>query len=200
MPIFRILNRKRTSHVAEKHHAWKGDAAKPNVKRKRARTLFIADQCEVCGDKNAERHHKDANTGNNTPENIAILCRRCHMIVDGRLEKFKKGNRKPALPPRPCKTCGCIGTVFWYSECHKCNEYRRRHGVERPNVKDVTQARKVFKDCPNCGRKHVWISRTFNICKWCCRALWTRRKRSENKKARRGKAVSAIRTARPAHP
>ena len=46
--------------------------------------------CVVCGNPKAERHHWDGNTLNNDPENIVILCRRCHMQTDGRLVKILK--------------------------------------------------------------------------------------------------------------
>jgi hypothetical protein len=47
--------------------------------------------CERCQTKPAiDRHHKDDNTLNNSPENIMALCRRCHMIVDGRLAKLRR--------------------------------------------------------------------------------------------------------------
>jgi hypothetical protein len=36
-----------------------------------------------------ERHHKDGNPLNNDPGNIDRLCRRCHMVVDGRLDAFR---------------------------------------------------------------------------------------------------------------
>lgn len=35
-----------------------------------------------------DRHHRDDDTTNNTPHNIAFLCRACHMAVDGRLALF----------------------------------------------------------------------------------------------------------------
>lgn len=41
--------------------------------------------CERCGKAATDRHHKDANTGNNEASNIEMLCRRCHMEIDGRL-------------------------------------------------------------------------------------------------------------------
>ena len=73
------------------HHAWKGDSVDDQTGRKRARHRFDALVCTECGsDRRVERHHKDGNTKNNVPDNIAILCRRCHMVADGRLEKFKE--------------------------------------------------------------------------------------------------------------
>lgn len=46
--------------------------------------------CVRCGAERSERHHRDGNTLNNEPDNIRILCRRCHMTEDGRLEKFRE--------------------------------------------------------------------------------------------------------------
>lgn len=54
--------------------------------RKRALRMYPdIGPCTECGASKAERHHRDENTANNTPENIAFLCRRCHMESDGRL-------------------------------------------------------------------------------------------------------------------
>ena len=41
--------------------------------------------CQECGGRPAvERHHRDGNPLNNAPENLALVCRRCHMRLDGR--------------------------------------------------------------------------------------------------------------------
>lgn len=43
--------------------------------------------CEACEKvPPVDRHHRDGNSQNNDPSNIAFLCRRCHMAADGRLE------------------------------------------------------------------------------------------------------------------
>ena len=61
------------------HPLWKGDAAEPRSARHRAVTLYPDLQpCAVCGIAKTERHHVDANTRNNVPENILFLCRRHH--------------------------------------------------------------------------------------------------------------------------
>ena len=86
----------------EKHYRWKGDAAKPAAGRDRARDLFPLGPCERCGKPGVDRHHKDENTLNNGPENIQILCRRCHMEVDGRLHgngAKHKGKKQGPLSP-----------------------------------------------------------------------------------------------------
>lgn len=39
-------------------------------------------KCEMCGSKkNIDVHHIDGNYQNNTPENLMILCRSCHMKI-----------------------------------------------------------------------------------------------------------------------
>jgi len=88
------------------HHAWKGDKAKTRSGRSRAERQYVqAQPCEHCGasNKRIDRHHKDGNTLNNDPSNIMFLCRRCHMIEDGRMEKLielAKQNQPNAVAAR----------------------------------------------------------------------------------------------------
>lgn len=63
------------------HPMWKGDAAGAQAGRDRAVALYPLQPCEVCGDSRAERHHRDANTLNNAPQNISFLCRRHHRQI-----------------------------------------------------------------------------------------------------------------------
>jgi hypothetical protein len=75
----------------EAHHAWLGDGVSVKGGRTRALRAFPdVGPCHDCGDAPAERHHKDGNTANNTPSNIGVLCRRCHMLVDGRMAAFRR--------------------------------------------------------------------------------------------------------------
>lgn len=65
--------------------------------------------CEKCGStRNVEVHHKDGNYQNNSPENLMILCRSCHM--------------KEHKPKGKCKICGKV--------CHisqgMCNKHYLR--------------------------------------------------------------------------
>lgn len=76
----------------EEHPNWKGDEITERSGRSRALRAFPDGPCEVCGEP-AERHHKDGNTANNSPSNIAMLCRRHHMTADGRLDAFVKLDR-----------------------------------------------------------------------------------------------------------
>jgi hypothetical protein len=64
-------------------------STRPEAARTLARYWFpLAEKCERCETDGAvDRHHKDGDPFNNVPENIASLCRRCHMEVDGRLHR-----------------------------------------------------------------------------------------------------------------
>jgi len=47
--------------------------------------------CENCGrGYKLEVHHKDGNHKNNNPDNLIKVCRRCHMLLDGRLFTYNK--------------------------------------------------------------------------------------------------------------
>ncbi len=62
-----------------------GNAASVKAGRTRAlRTFRDIGPCASCGSYLSERHHIDGNTLNNDPINIAVLCRKCHMVADGR--------------------------------------------------------------------------------------------------------------------
>jgi ribosome-binding protein aMBF1 (putative translation factor) len=76
------------------HPNWLGNKASIKAGRLRALRMFPATTpCERCGKQTAERHHKDGNTLNNARDNIRFLCRRCHMIEDGRLGTVGLANR-----------------------------------------------------------------------------------------------------------
>lgn len=82
-----ISARDRTSRGSD-HYRWAAGGISEKGGRKRALKAYPTTRtCESCGAEKAERHHKDDDTSNNEAENIAFLCRRCHMRRDGRLEK-----------------------------------------------------------------------------------------------------------------
>jgi len=89
--------------------------------------------CEMCPEPARDRHHIDGNTLNNEPGNVSFLCRRCHMKGDGRLDALVEiGQRKkPRSPKRPCVVCRGMKKPLRRGRCHACNEYWRRHGIER---------------------------------------------------------------------
>ena len=115
-----IEKRKR---VGREHHAWLGSDVPVRGGRTRAIRAYVdVGPCERCGNPKAERHHRDGNTAHNEAENIGILCRRCHMKADGRLDEFKESGRKnraaankarreashrsSARPGDKCQRCG----------------------------------------------------------------------------------------------
>lgn len=70
-----------------------------------ARRMYAATECATCGSKTTlQRHHKDRNRENNTPENIEILCRECHKNEHMNAGDWGRGQVKPAT----CKICGSI--------------------------------------------------------------------------------------------
>ena len=65
-----------------RHPRWRGDQATRHSGRHRAQLLYELKPCEVCRleprGHRVHRHHKDGNTLNNSPENIAFLCAKHH--------------------------------------------------------------------------------------------------------------------------
>jgi protein-arginine kinase activator protein McsA len=120
----------------EQASRWKGDAAPLAAKRKRARKLYSLESCEQCGKPASDRHHKDGDPGNNTAENVASLCRRCHMAADGRLERFiamgVAARDRRAAEISPCQVCSRAYKPLRRGRCGSCYAYWRSHGVERP--------------------------------------------------------------------
>jgi hypothetical protein len=55
-------------------------------------------KCQICGnDKELEIHHKDKNIRNNDINNLIKLCRRCHMLIDGRFKNLNFRNSDVGL-------------------------------------------------------------------------------------------------------
>lgn len=78
------------ARFASKNGAWRGADVSPKGGRRRAERMYPhIGQCSVCGGARAERHHIDGNPANNAPDNVRALCRRCHMMVDGRWAAVK---------------------------------------------------------------------------------------------------------------
>ncbi len=113
----------------EEHPSWKGDAATDHSKRGRARQAFPLGPCEVCGQPGIERHHRDENTGNNSPENVQIVCRSCHSAIH---ERGQRVGEKLKKPPVPCINCGREAKPTRKGRCGACDWWWRKHGIERP--------------------------------------------------------------------
>lgn len=115
-------------NAGEHNVAWKGDAATTLVKRKRAVRRYPLGPCqhEGCDAWASDRHHIDGNTGNNDPSNIRLLCRRHHMIEDGRLQKLAALN-PPKKPPQPCVECGRLSRLRTHGLCTRCHSHHYYH-------------------------------------------------------------------------
>ena len=115
----------------EKHYAWKGDAARGETKRSRVANARLVGPCELCGDPGKDRHHVDGDPGNNAATNIMLLCRRCHMIEDGRMKNLVGRNQDLS----PCRHCGRphkTSLGFSHGMCNACRSYYIRNGINRP--------------------------------------------------------------------
>jgi hypothetical protein len=67
-----------------------------SVGHARARSAFPLGQCEYpgCPWPARDRHHVDDNPLNNDPSNVIRYCWKHHMLVDGRLERFRQHSFK----------------------------------------------------------------------------------------------------------
>lgn len=68
----------------------KGNPRFNNGWRQYIRKLDHIKECQICGEniKKLETHHKDGNNRNNIIDNLIKVCRRCHMILDGRFKNL----------------------------------------------------------------------------------------------------------------
>ena len=88
------------------------------------------------------RGYKDGDTGNNSPDNIQVLCRRCHMLIDGRLAWISESIQSKQ-PPKPCVICGREYKPLRHGRCAACAEYFKRHGTEWNLSVRSTKARAI---------------------------------------------------------
>lgn len=117
------------------HHFWKGCNATNESKRTRAARRFsLKNQiCQKCEKLPAhDRYHKDGSLDNIEPENILLVCRRCCMELDGRLDALKiQDHSNQIKPPKQCIICRRFAKPLRKGRCHSCNEYYRRHNKDR---------------------------------------------------------------------
>lgn len=141
------------NQTTKNHHNYKGDAAKDAAKRLRARGVYpTLGRCDNCANQATDRHHKDGNTGNNRKSNLALLCRKCHMIEDGRLARLA-ALPHPCRDPKPCRICKTLSKPMRRGKCHRCNEYFRRNNEEwKPNADRRFGHRAPDRYCLNCAR------------------------------------------------
>ena len=124
----------RLNAKGQDHPLWKGDAAADDSKRMRAQKMYSLGACEQCGKPAVDRHHVDGDTGNNTADNVMRVCRRCHMVIDGRLDEVRALLLRTArrVGPLPCVNCHAPSKPLRHGRCDACSMYYYRKGVERP--------------------------------------------------------------------
>jgi hypothetical protein len=127
----------RKGHWEHRNPQWRPEGADyVTLGHARARSRFkVLELCEQCHSSKArDRHHKDGNTFNNDRANVTFLCRRCHMLIDGRMDKLLALPKTASKPPRPCLICLRPHKIFRHGRCPRCAEYFKRNGKERPNT------------------------------------------------------------------
>jgi len=131
--------RKTSAKPGAAHHNWKGAAISEKGGRGRALHMYPdIGPCQRCGAEDAERHHRDGNTANNTPSNIRILCRRCHMLEDGRLFKMREVRAAVKNPHRGRFSDDDIREMFRLrDEGLSQSQIAKRFGVQQPYISRV---------------------------------------------------------------
>jgi hypothetical protein len=90
-----------------------------------------------------DRHHVDGDPAHNVRANVAFLCRRHHMEVDGRLAAVR-ASAPTLVPPQDAKRCENCGRPYKPLRCARCQPcavYRRKFGRERPYRQDGRRER-----------------------------------------------------------
>lgn len=151
----------------DRHAAWKGDAAGDSAKRMRNRSDYPSLEgvaCERCLKSPAvDRHHRDEDPGNNAPANILLLCRRCHMEVDRRLDVLRANVRlwhrilmngwghgdSVISKPKPCRNCKTKCSQLRKGRCGRCDKHFRKYRSEWHAEFKPSWGRRL--PCINCG-------------------------------------------------
>lgn len=124
-----------------------------NRGRQRAQAIYDAVACASCGrtDVRLERHHRDGNPLNNAPDNVIVLCTRCHMKEDGRLAIAKQRAREIqplAVAARrkwagvSCSVDGCQRPAKYRGLCNS-HYYRARNNSGDPGTSPVREYRRT---------------------------------------------------------
>jgi hypothetical protein len=137
---------------------WKGEKAS-----KRAKVIRIEKKkkkciCERCHSKNAvDFVNTNGDYNDNNLDNWKPLCRRCRMELDGTLDNFisncSRRIRKIKTAEK-CRICNDFYKPLRVGRCHKCNEFFRRNGIERTEMK---LKQRKNSPCINCKRENVVI-------------------------------------------
>ncbi len=113
--------------------AWRGEDARLETKRSRIQRRLNTTTCVDCGGAGFDRRPINGDWNDVDPDHYIVLCRRCSMKRDGRLEKFIAVAKRPReiQPPKLCVNCNQYSKPLRKGLCHNCNEYFRRNGTHR---------------------------------------------------------------------
>lgn len=75
-----------------------------------------------------------------------------------------------------CEDCKEDRPPYRRGTCHRCNEYRRRHGSPRPAVNDMWEIRCIVDECANCFQSTRIVEKS-GLCVRCHRTAWARANR-----------------------
>lgn len=161
---------------------WRGEKATDYSKRKRCRVDYPTLDgvtCERCGKAPAvDRHHRDSNVENNGADNILCVCRRCHMELDGRLERLSVSVLRRiaergwgwgdvrVVEPRPCSNCHRPYKPLRKGRCYTCDRHWREKGFERPLGRKRGKQPPTPAPCSNCGEVTQY-HRSLGLCRRC---------------------------------
>lgn len=134
--------------------------------------LIPAVRCERCTKKTkTDGHHPDYSK----PLEVVWLCRRCHMLEDGRMKNLDLG-RGIKQDPKKCSDCGRLSKPMRKGRCHSCDTYRSRTGKTRPYSQDGRIEKAQVRDkkpCKRCGRPAGIVGHSIKgFCKSCYMYLW----------------------------
>ena len=119
----------------KEHPNWKGDEITERSGRSRAKAMYPEiGPCVECGSVNAERHHNDENTRNNSPDNIIPLCRDCHT------------KRHPRSRERIHKMQS-LGVIAAAKRKHEQQTCKRGHDLSGDNLFMTSQGKRGCKSC-----------------------------------------------------
>lgn len=136
--------------------------------------LIKPQKCSICElSKRLEIHHEDYSK----PLVVIWLCRKCHMIKDGRMDLI---HIKKKQAPKKCFICKRFMKPLRKGRCHACNEYFRRHGKERPYKENGKIELSLITHnalCKRCERKANIVGYPIKgFCRSCYTYLWRNKK------------------------
>jgi hypothetical protein len=151
---------------------------------KRARLIPLG-PCVDCGGKANDRVFPDGREIDSENPVFVSLCRRCHMIRDGRLDRLKTvastNSKKSKMPPGKCCNCGLFYKPLRGGRCDTCYNHYRKHGIEKPVSGKPIDSRLICecgkskdarsKRCWACDKKSVVDEAGEKICRGCNKIL-----------------------------